>query len=535
MTRSFSFLALFAAFFLPSTLTHAADVTVIPSTTHQTMRGWEVMGEGSIIVSWPRFLTYQQAAIDKVVEAGQNRIRLEVRAGFENPVDAFANWQAAGYPGSPATQYVTWRAKRYETINDNNDPNVINPAGFHFTELDQTIDLIVNPMRAKLAAKGESLYVNLNYVAFLGQVTSGVPYVHGNAAEYAESMLALFQHMQSKYGWTPNALEVILEPDNTNPPWSGTYIGQVIAATGARLAAAGFTPEFIGPSTTAMANAVPYFDQIMAVPNAATYLKELSYHRYFDNNTQFLQTIASRAQNAGISTSMLEWWSSGNSYHVLHEDLKLGRNSSWQQATIVDLNDRNGLGTAYINPNTPTVAEFTNPTKFFIRYYQHVRMGAVRVGATAVNGSIDPLAFRNTNGRYAVVIKMAGGGPFTVGGLPAGTYGIEYTEQFTNNMGTRPDQTIAANQDLSTDIPSSGVIVIYGKSGGPVSNPCDLNGSGGVNVVDVQLGVAQAIGVSSCLAYTQAGSADINRDGSCNVVDIQRLANAALGGACVSP
>ncbi|MCC6953448.1 MAG: hypothetical protein IT290_04970, partial [Deltaproteobacteria bacterium] len=158
-------LALLAALFLPSTLTHAADITVNPSTTYQTMRGWEVMGEGAIIESWPRFLTYQQAALDKVVEAGQNRIRLEVRAGIENPVDAFANWQAAGYPPGPSTQYQTWRAKRYETINDNNDPNVINPAGFHFTELDQTIDLIVNPLRAKLAAKGESLYVNLNYVA----------------------------------------------------------------------------------------------------------------------------------------------------------------------------------------------------------------------------------------------------------------------------------------------------------------------------------------------------------------------------------
>ena len=57
-------------------------------------------------------------------------------------------------------------------------------------------------------------------------------------------------------------------------------------------------------------------------------------------------------------------------------------------------------------------------------------------------------------------------------------------------------------------------------------NPCDLNNDGSVNVLDAQLGINQAIGVSSC------GTGDIDLNGSCNVVDVQRLINAALGSAC---
>ena len=63
-------------------------------------------------------------------------------------------------------------------------------------------------------------------------------------------------------------------------------------------------------------------------------------------------------------------------------------------------------------------------------------------------------------------------------------------------------------------------------SGSAPAATCDANADGSTNVVDVQLSVNQALGVSSC-------ASDINQDGTCNVVDVQRMVNAALGGACV--
>ncbi|MGH9175650.1 MAG: hypothetical protein ACRD1H_14890, partial [Vicinamibacterales bacterium] len=231
-------------------------IALNPSAVYQTMRGWEAIAEAGR--HNPRFGIYAPIVFDQVVAAGIDRVRLEVRAGSENTTDSYGEWAAAGYPESGAA-YTRWRATRYETINDNADPNVIDASGFKWSEIDDTIETTVNPLRQRLAARGESLYVNLTYVAFTAQIASGL-YIHDQRAEYAEFMLALFEHLQAKYGWVPNAIEVMLEPDNV-PQWrSGTLIGQTVVETGRRLAAAGFTPDFIAPSTTNMANASIYFD-----------------------------------------------------------------------------------------------------------------------------------------------------------------------------------------------------------------------------------------------------------------------------------
>jgi hypothetical protein len=56
-------------------------------------------------------------------------------------------------------------------------------------------------------------------------------------------------------------------------------------------------------------------------------------------------------------------------------------------------------------------------------------------------------------------------------------------------------------------------------------SPCDLNGDGTVNVLDVQLMVSQALGTSACANRLDGGA-------TCDVIDVQRVVNAALGGAC---
>ena len=56
---------------------------------------------------------------------------------------------------------------------------------------------------------------------------------------------------------------------------------------------------------------------------------------------------------------------------------------------------------------------------------------------------------------------------------------------------------------------------------------CDLNGDGSVNVLDVQSGINQVLGITPCT------TADLQQTGQCTVVDVQRLINASLGGVCV--
>jgi len=66
----------------------------------------------------------------------------------------------------------------------------------------------------------------------------------------------------------------------------------------------------------------------------------------------------------------------------------------------------------------------------------------------------------------------------------------------------------------------------YGSA--PTVSPCDTNGDGSTNVLDVQQEVNMALGITAC-------TADINKDSFCNIIDVQRVVNAALGGQCVSP
>jgi hypothetical protein len=86
----------------------------------------------------------------------------------------------------------------------------------------------------------------------------------------------------------------------------------------------------------------------------------------------------------------------------------------------------------------------------------------VRVGAQSADARFSPVAFRNANGKYVVVVKATAGGSFTVGGLPAGTYGIDYTTA-ADYMKPLADVTISGSQAVNTSIPAAGVLTIFAK------------------------------------------------------------------------
>lgn len=431
----------------------AQTITVDPATTYQTMNGWEATAYVAE-PNDPAFPNFKAEVYDRLInDLGINRLRLEVRSGVEHTDDNWAAYQAGDI------DYQTWRNTRYATVNDNGDPATIDPAGFHFSELDWHIENIVVPLRALAQARGESLYINLCYVAFTAQIVGGT-YLHDDPAEYAEFVLATYQHMDSTYGFVPDAWEVILEPDNVSQ-WNGTLIGNAIVAAAQRLSAAGYTPRFVAPSNTNMGNAVSYFDDAVQVSGALDYLVELSYHRYGGVSLTNLQAIASRSVSNGIGASMLEWWFGNATHHVLHEDVETGMNTAWQGATIRGLFEIDDT-----NPSAPVVT-VDDVTKFTRQYTKFVRRGAVRVGATSSDASFAPLGFVNADGGAVVVIDADSGGTLTVDGLPAGIYGIKYT---TGNGQTAvdydvdaADQVVVTGASLTAGIPAQGVLTIYAK------------------------------------------------------------------------
>lgn len=426
-------------------------IALNPYVKYQTMRGWEATDQAAQLYS-PAWNNYKNTLFDMAVnDLGINRIRLEIKSGTENPVDYFAQWQAGQITEDQYGDH------QYEIVNDDSDPNHINPTGFKFTYLDNTINNVVLPIRQRLANRGERLWVNINYVDFDPSAFEHKDF----PAEYAEFVLATYQHMQTTFGFVPDSWEIVLEPDAAD--WSASQVALAIKAAGDRLVANGFTPNFTAPSVTAANNAPAYIDEIARTSGAMPYVSEFSYHRYSGATEAVLQQIADRATRYGKQTGMLE--RIGADYVALHQDIKMGLNSSWQQFTLAgptswgpDNGDRYYIidDTVVANP----VVSIGDRTKFLRQYFKFVRAGARRIQALTGNSNFDPVAFINTNGKYVVVVKASGSGSFSVQGLPAGIYGIKFTTSSQYNI-DQPDATITAGQTVTTSIPATGVITIY--------------------------------------------------------------------------
>ena len=470
----------------PRSFSQSTVITLDAGTHYQTFKGWEATVYAA---NWPghspAYPKYLNELLDQTVnDLGITRVRLEVGSGAENPVDyglQFLNGQIN------ETEYVHAPGYVYQIINDNNDPQVINPNGFHFSFLDHAIDDIVIPMKQHREAKGEKLYINLNYVDF-----GNSPFEHKNdPEEYAEFILAVFEHINNKYGWVPDGVEIALEPHHAN--WNAKQVGEALVAVANRLQAHNYTPDFIAPSHAFLG--LDFFDSmVQQVPTVTQHITEFSYHCYANcgSDTNLLG-VGSRGVQYGIDTSQLEHI--GRTYKGLVRDLKLANVSAWAQYDIAGVN-QDGGGDYYIiddsDPNNPIINIGTR-TKFLRQYIKFIRPGAVRIEAASNNSNFDPVAFINANGGYVVVVQTTSAGSFSVQNLPAGTYGIKYTTDV--NCGgiaasdydiDLSDITLTAGQTLNTNIPRCGVITVYAKVPSSPSVP-----PSNVNIVGPTTGATQ--------------------------------------------
>lgn len=432
------------------------DIHLDPSVRFQVISGWEAHSQSG--ESSPRFADFRDQLFDLAVDdLGITRVRVEVMSGMENTRDVFREAREG------VIDRATARCLRFSTVNDDDDPGSAHPAGFHFSALDQQMEQVVMPLRQRLEARGERLFLNLNYVAFVEQMDgagcpAGLEYHHTTPDEYAEFMLAMVRHLDSRYGIVPDAIEFLLEPEH-NRHWSGRRIGQGIVATAGRLAAAGYQVPFIAPSTTSMANAITYFDAMIRVPGVAGHLAEFSYHRYRGVSDANLRAIASRAERHGVRTSMLEHIGSG--HEDLHKDLALGGASAWQQFALAFPTEDNGAQ-YYVVDEAAGRVTMGDRTRYLRQYFRWVRPGAQRIAAGSRRPELDPLAFVHPTLGEVVVVRATAPATFTVSGLSAGTYGTSFTTaSATGEAG--PEASIAEGGVLSATIPAPGVVTIFRK------------------------------------------------------------------------
>lgn len=397
-------------------------ITVNARVTYQTMIGWEASEQAGNIDFPEAFALYKDNLFDQAVELGINRVRLHVL--------------------SPETNHTS----------------------FDYVYFDKFLTEVVVPLRQRLQARGEQLWVNVIVIG------NGL---RDNPNLYAESVLATYRRMQNSVGFVPDSWEVALEPDTEH--WPCVNVGSAMVAAGDLLKANGYQSKiFVAPSSSNIRHAAGCFTEITrAFPNANQYMSEVSYHTYGGVGRGERESIWALAQPGGLRTSMLE--KIGATHDSLQLDLKLANVSAWEQYTLAYGNEDKGGQYFFAKGNA---VELGSIGKLLRQYFKHVRKNAVRIDAQSSNPAFDPVAFRNANGNEVVVVNAKSGGSFTIKGLDPGTYGSFYTTGtcITDKSCTvtaydvqLPNQTISGGQALTASIPDKGVITIHGATGSDLS------------------------------------------------------------------
>jgi hypothetical protein len=439
-------------------------VKVLPSKQYQTLRGWEVVAHfwshetrsKRSSEEWPRNLN---AVLDGLVHVcGINRVRLEVRSGLENPVDYWALWM------NGQIEYDELKRHFYETINDNNDPARVNHDGFKTAFFDDEVSLIVLPIKERLKARGEDLYLTLNLVDFKSKKRRfrGNLELAQSPEEYAEFVGFYFARLRDIYGIVPDALEITLEPENTDH-WSGRQIGLAVNAATAHLHKLGFQPTIIAPSTRDSKNAVRYYEEARRVLRSPGLISVLGYHKYDGEKPEVLRNIAATAQRDGIETAMLELIRGG--IDSLFNDLLIAQATAWQKYGIVreivpgvkSTSDSFMLD-AVLNGSTAKISP-SSKGRLLCPVFSAFRQGAVRIGTQDQGNWLRSVAVRNRDGKAALAVRTSSAGSFDLSGLPVGDYGVVFHPEKKGSALTLAQLT-AGSPSTQISVPGRGVVIV---------------------------------------------------------------------------
>jgi hypothetical protein len=438
-------------------------VTIEAGATGQTIAGWEVTPRfwefdktGNVYDgSW---LTSRDAIVDKLaLDAGITRVRIEVRSGVENPVDYWTKFI------NKTISYTEVKSHFYEKINDNTDPNSANASGYQWASFDYYVNEFVLPLKSKLASRGQTLTISLCYVDFGWTDKKGTLSHADQAQEYAELITQAATRLRDKFGISPNFVEIILEPDNTDR-WSGAAIGQALVTTKTRLATAGMSPQFIAPSPSTSTRTAGYLDGIATVAGANAALNVVSYHRY-DGTTSAdsaLATIRSRANALGAQTAMLEYVDANT--HDFFRDMEYGGASAWQAyavATKASSASAASKGSILWRANDGTVG-LTPQFRQIGLIQKEVRPGA-RARRVTLSGSDLGLAFQNSDGSDVIALYSPAGGSFKIQGGAKNVYQATFSDA---DSATYSTQAISKGTDgsLIITIPAGQVVVLHSTS-----------------------------------------------------------------------
>ncbi|MFC1436371.1 RICIN domain-containing protein [Streptacidiphilus sp. N1-3] len=182
----------------------------------------------------------------------------------------------------------------------------------------------------------------------------------------------------------------------------------------------------------------------------------------------------------------------------------------WGSTTPSENGDNEGLLEINGNSVVPTGRLWA-----FANYSRYIHPGAVRIGASSSNNSVELSAFRNTDGSLAVVALNTGGSADTIGyslantGVANGATVTPYLTNGSNNVAAQAATTVAGGAFTGT-VPARSLVTYVIPGGGvsgntvTVTSPGAMTGTVGQSVNGLQIqGTDSASGQT--LTYTANG------------------------------
>ena len=410
-------------------------ITVDSTRRYQTMSGWEA----SESFGW----TLPPAVLDSlmdlaVADLGINRLRLSVPGNMLESRDS-----------------TTIPEETSIGTNDNDDPDVLNPAGFRWQLFDYLVRTFAIPLKARVEARGEPFTLVTCFVGF--RPTS--EYQQRNPREYVEFMLAVLNHMRDRFNLVPDVWEVRLEPDHGKTQLTPEEQGRLLLAAATAARAAGYDKlMFLVPSTVVPHRAVQYLDGILAVPGTRQYIREVTFHRYTSPPRSVLNQIRDRAASLGLPTAMLEYLRA--SEHDLYEDLTQANVSAWSRFSLAGPFGGPVEGGQYFFADTAAGTFRYRPTTWPLRqFFHYIRPGAVRIEAAATSAGLEPVAFRRPDGRMIVVANVDRGATITVHGLRPDSYQLSYSTAETPGV-LGPTVEAGSRGSVTIRMPAAGTFTL---------------------------------------------------------------------------
>jgi O-glycosyl hydrolase len=340
--------------------------------------------------------------------------------------------------------------------NDNDDAQVINPAGFSFPWSDLLREKVLIPA-LQYGYSDLTLGPLLNVrgaLSWLAPIRSAdyVRYLD----EAAENVLAILNHWRTSYGLTPRLLQLFNEPTTGNNELQSSSTQEVVdlvKRVGQRLRAEGYAEmKFVVPNEASIGRNLTVAQAILADPEARAFVGAIGYHPYpygsvYASARRILETSGTGAPDPATRQQLEQLRALGAQYGIpvwLTEVTEGPGNTSYPPGAIetvlaraIHIHDNFAYAAAsayfgmltfwdavthaehFVGRDVPFLSEesgivlvdvaagkvyLTGMAYAIGHYARWVRPGALRLAATSSTARIPASAFRDpASGRIVVV------------------------------------------------------------------------------------------------------------------------------------